>query len=923
MRRILHFMLLCILWQSSVYAQKNLDSLWAIWNDTTKHDTLRLKAIHEYADKGFLNSNLDSLYYYSQLEYDFAKGRNLKKYQASALITQGLSQYRAGDYVKSQEKYSEALRIYEEIGNKEGASDALNYIGSIHRQRGDYVKAIKYHYESLKIKEEINDKRGVSAVLNRIGIIYDNTGEYDKAIEYYTRSLSIREEVNDKKGIANSLNNLGVIYNNLGKDSIAVNYYTRSIEIKEEIGDKIGIGRTLNNIGIIYSNQFNYKKALDYLSQSLKIREAIKDRQGIASTLISIGIIYYEQGKYKQSINVNKRALDISSELDYKDSIKNASYTLYYCFKAQNNFEDALPMLERYLTARNELEKEENQREVLRQEYKYEYEKKAAEDKILEAQLKAENEVQAVKLKNRNNLAIIVSIFLLLAIVTAIYILLNLRKQKDLNKEIEKSKNAADVANNAKSVFLANMSHEIRTPMNSILGFSEILSRKISTKSHLQYISSIKSSGKTLLRLINDILDLSKIESGKMSFSYEPSNIKQLINEVTQMFKLECQKKGINITLTISKNLPDIVYIEQLRLRQVLINLINNAVKFTDVGSISVEVATNNLSKDTFDLVLKVKDTGCGIPKDEQQSIFQTFQQVQNQNQAKYGGTGLGLAITQQIVHLMNGNIELQSEVGVGSEFKVLLKHVKIGEETVLNPETETKSQETFKFEKSTVLIVDDIENNRNVLKGYLMDFDIKCLEAENGEHAIEVIKHEKPDLIFLDLRMPIMNGYEAIAIIKKNTDWMDIPIVAVSASAFYEIEKEVLKSGFSDFLHKPISFTNTIAIAAKYLVHTIEKTTNACSSKNSIEVYSNLPQILEDIDIKAMPLLQEIRDYRSRDKVLAFIGLLQKIGKDHDVKSLISYGEELNSAVKSFNIQKEMGLIEGFSDFVSRLRSQ
>ncbi|MCB9168989.1 MAG: tetratricopeptide repeat protein [Flavobacteriales bacterium] len=340
--------------------QKTLDSLWNIWNNRTAADTTRLKAMKKISWDGYLHTHPDSAFYFAQLQYDLAKEKNIQEYMANALTTQGVSLY----------------------------------------LQGDYTKAIDYDIRSLKLREEIDDKKGIAASLINIGNIYSDQGDHAKAIDNYTKGLQIFEEllrshpelVKVKNGMATSLNNIGAIYGSRGDYANAIEYQTRSLQLREEIGDNKGIAMSLKNIGDIYKDQAELAKsrndkygsdsllfkAMEYQIQGLQLREEIGDKQGIASSLNSIAHIYEDQGNYSEALAFGQRSLTIATEMGAAIEKRDAAQTLWEINKKSGRHQKALEMYELYITTRDTLQSEENQREVLRQEYKYEYEKKEA-----------------------------------------------------------------------------------------------------------------------------------------------------------------------------------------------------------------------------------------------------------------------------------------------------------------------------------------------------------------------------------------------------------------------------------------------------------------------------------------------------------------------------------------------------------------
>ena len=380
----------------------------------------------------------------------------------------------------------------------------------------------------------------------------------------------------------------------------------------------------------------------------------------------------------------------------------------------------------------------------------------------------------------------------------------DITQNKEFENELIKAKEHAEITTLAKSEFLANMTHEIRTPMNAILGFSELLKNEIKDGKARKYLDAIMSSGKNLLTLINDILDLSKIEAGKMEIKKSPVMIHSVMSELKEIFNLNSVEKKLELTFIISSNFPKIILIDELRFRQIISNLIGNAIKFTESGFVTIKVNSvfnrNNSSK--IDLVVAVEDSGIGITDREQEKIFDAFYQQLDQNISKFGGTGLGLTISSKLAEMMNGTIDLRSKIGEGTTFTLRLSDVQIMNENLEKQEIDYPRIDLPKF---SLLIADDIDYNRNLIKDFLNEYEIEFYEAADGRKAVELARQLKPDIILMDIRMPIMDGLDASKIIKEEEDLKHIPIIALTAYVMKGVEEEIKKYA-NGFIRKPMS---------------------------------------------------------------------------------------------------------------------
>ena len=499
--------------------------------------------------------------------------------------------------------------------------------------------------------------------------------------------------------------------------------------------------------------------------------------------------------------------------------------------------------------------------------------------KLLEENLEQtlkKNTEQAGMLSNYNRVTAIVAILAILIMATII--IKRQSQQVKLISELRIAEITALKSKSAKDEFVANMSHELRTPLNALIGFSNLLNQTELNKSQQEYVDVIRSGGYNLLNIVNDVLDLSKIEAGKLRLVNKPFNIASVLANIEKMFSATVQEKKLMYEWHIDEKIPLNMKGDSERLKQILINLIGNAIKFTSTGGIQLNTGIVWMDEESgmYKLGFTIKDSGAGIPKEKIQTIFERFEQLEHVTTRQHGGTGLGLTIVKNLVEKMGGAISVYSEVGVGSEFSFTCIFEKAGSSVI---EEEQNIYSSFSLENCRLLAAEDNKANQTLLKHLLGKYNASVRIVENGLEVLNYLKQEQFDLVLMDIQMPLMDGYTTIAKIRNDLK-STVPVIAMTAYVSEDEIKKCMDAGFTEYMAKPIEEAVLLGLLAKFTGR--QKVMDQKTDASQRSDLGFLKELVGDDPDAISEIIKEMKDQWSLDKTD-----LQYAVKDENVKEI------------------------------------
>jgi signal transduction histidine kinase/CheY-like chemotaxis protein len=648
---------------------------------------------------------------------------------------------------------------------------------------------------------------------------YHSVKSFDIAFEYYEKSLAESKALNEWPLVSDNLYAIGILFRNMGNFDKAITYFKQTIESDRKIDINYAEYIALYGMASTYFRTDNIEEALKlaetvtshplttsfYDSEIYRLKaKALMERGRLSEARVALDQSRSTYDDYRVGEKTTWRAEleKLASQISAKEGDFETAYKEYEVYHNEyleaKKYED-LELLESANLV-YEIEQQKEKTTLLEKENR-------AISELLDAREAAQ---QTQKLFTRW-----LVIFIALTLVTLVIILILLKKARKTNALYISAKEKAELHSRLKTEFISNISHEIRTPLNAIIGFGQVLTDKLEDKQTKKLTSQIVNSSEMLLQLINDLLDFSKIEAGKLALDYGPYNLRQSIRKLLDIFHAQASNKGLTIKLNIDKELPKEMIFDELRLKQVLANLISNAIKFSSAGDIEIGIKVKQKDNTHCLFDVWVQDNGIGISESQQENLFQPFIQAESSTARKYGGSGLGLNICNKLLEQMSSKLHVVSAIGQGSRFYFTLEFChSIGEEYIQNQEAE---QLITQFQKTRVLLAEDNDINVEVIMAMLNATNLQIIRAANGNDAIYTLSQQSFDIILMDIQMPEMDGYEATRVIRHQMNGT-LPIIALTANAMQQDIDACLNAGMNDHVSKPIRKEKLLEVLNKYL---------------------------------------------------------------------------------------------------------
>jgi signal transduction histidine kinase/DNA-binding response OmpR family regulator/Tfp pilus assembly protein PilF len=722
--------------------------------------------------------------------------------KSAALIGLGNTHARKGNLLKGEEYLQENIPFTTEIEDFEGLASSYNNLGNIYNEQGEYKKAMEAYTEAVKTNTQIGHEKNAAINMANMGMISTKLENFESAIAYFKKSDSLFTKLDFQAGRVFVLKNMGIVLRNQGKPDEALELYKKALDSYKELGQKREMSQTYQNIGNIYSDKNQSDKAIENYRLSLSLANEINDSINMAMASRALGQQFFYFKKIDSSAHYAEQALEIAKAVGAELTVMDSYQTLSEVNYAQSKYKVAYDFRVKYEELKDSLytiEKRDLAEEI---EARYQNEQKTREIALLAS----EKEVQALQLGKRKNERNAFIAFALLILLLAAIVFNQYRIKQKSNKKLEE-------LNQLKSNFFANISHEFRTPLTLIEGPIAHLEQNPDEKLDREDIKMIRRNTSRVLGLVNQLLDLSRMDDGKLRLKSTEGDVFLCLRTAAVSFNSYAAQRKMDYRIQVPNEVLWASF-DRDKFEKITYNLLSNAFKFTEDG----ERVGFEASYHGRELLLQVADSGQGISKDKLPFIFDRFYQVDGSITKDREGSGIGLSLSKALVELMDGTITVSSEEGKGTYFTV-----QIPLERIKSPKFKTDSSSEFKpnpihtkpFELTKtkadtrdlpkILIIEDNEDMRYHIKKQL-SAEYRTSEAKDGEKGLKMAAHDALDLIITDLMMPKMDGMELCKHLKSNIETSHIPIIMLTAMAGEENKIEGLEIGADDYLTKPFS---------------------------------------------------------------------------------------------------------------------
>lgn len=774
----------------------------------------------------------------------------------------------SGDMKTAQKYFEEAYTLLSKTGNKAGIASALNNLAALNIHIHHPLEAIKYLDKAVIAYQDAGMPQGAGNCYLNYAVIYTNYGELDKCLEYRLKALKVWTDLERVEDIAQVKSSIGSVYLELGDYKKSYQYYQEAIKILKKqsmydplviaylgmaawnenqgkydaareqlyeainISEKWGLELHLSKIYKQLSNVYLLENKLDSarlnIEKSIAISRKTEHDADLCFALISLAKIQVHQKLFKEAELSGEEALKIAKNLNEWEELQQASWALNEIYQKTSKWKKAVEMQNLYLNITDSLEKDDVIKNTLKQALQYEYDKEKQDaELVFQKQLIVKQEQN----ERQKLITYGVVLGLILILIFAIFIYDRLRKSKRQQRIIEEQALKLQELDETKTKFFNNVAHELRTPLTLMTGHMEsMLNERFGglNENQRKSVQVAKNNSSRLMELVSEILDLGKLESNKLELNVKPTAIKPFLDRLFFTFESLAYQFEIELeyNYNISENLS--LAIDDKKIEKAINNLVYNAIKFTPRGGKVIMTVEENEAH----FLIKVKDTGRGIPKEELHLVFERYFQSTNKDAPAQGGTGIGLTIVKEFIELHGGEVSLTSELGKGTQFTISLpRALKTTDTSVLNQELNEKVKEEYpnypilKGKNATILVVEDHKEMQQYLKDILSDY-AKVLIANDGTEALTLLENNKVDIATIDVMMPNMDGFTLLKKIKENQTNYQLPIIMLTARSAEEDKLDALRIGVNDYITKPFNQQELVARVANLLENKIARET-------------------------------------------------------------------------------------------------